>query len=174
MYNCSHIKHNKSKHRLTKVDGKRPASTVKARLEIFEMDGSDQNPRSDPNSVKPDSSLNRASGSKLPLNSPDNTDHLFVCPGCRKDFKLFSGFVLHIENRSCKSQMCHEIEDRINKCALELFHTFPSEGFWTRSLVSDIFCKPRWWSPLWQISVILGGCNTGQGPLLLRWPWSVF
>ena len=117
MYNCFHIKHNKLKHPQSKADGKRPlVSAMKAQLE---MDGSDQNTRDSSNL-----SLNRASGSKLPLNSPDNTDYQFICPGCRKDFKLFSGFVLHIENRSCKSSMCHEIEDRINACAMQLFSTF--------------------------------------------------
>jgi hypothetical protein len=124
VYNCcSHIKHNKSRHHQPKVDGtrKRPVSAV-----VAQMDGSDQKTRSD--LVKSDLSLNRANGSKLPLNSPDNTDCPFVCPGCRKDFKLFSGFVLHIENRSCKSSMCHEIEDRINTCATQLFDTFTCDG----------------------------------------------
>ena len=149
MYNCSHIKHNKSRHNQSKVQGKRPVSTVMARLE---MDSSDQNTRSDSDSlVKSELSLNRASGSKLPLNSPDNTDYPFICPGCRKEFKLFSGFVLHIENRSCKSSMCHEIEVRINACAMQLFGTFASDGIWKRFffLVGDVFCKPKWRSPLW-------------------------
>ena len=135
---CAHIKHNKSRHQPPKVDGKRPVAAVMAQI-----DGSDQNSiRSDSGSSvektersvwKLDEycsiaadlvSLNRTNQSKLPLNSPDNTEHPFICPGCRKDFKLFSGFVLHIENRSCKSSMCHEIEDRINSCATQLFDTF--------------------------------------------------
>ena len=120
-YNCSHIKHNKSRHRQPKVNGKRPVSTV-----VAQMDGSNQKTRND--SDESNLSLNRADGSKLPLNAPDNTDHPFICPGCRKDFKLFSGFVLHIENRSCKSSICHEIEDRINTCATQLFDTFTCYG----------------------------------------------
>jgi hypothetical protein len=135
---CSHIKHNKSRHHQPKVDGKSPVGAV-----MVQTDGSDQNSaQSDSgSSVKKSErsvlnldeycsiaadlvSLNRTNESKLPLNSPDNTEHPFICPGCRKDFKLFSGFVLHIENRSCKSPMCHEIEDRINSCATQLFDTF--------------------------------------------------
>jgi len=116
--------HNKSKHRQPKIDGKRPV-LVSAEVPVALMDGSDTRSDSD---LKSDLYLNRASGSKLPLNSPDNTDYPFTCPGCRKGFKLFSGFVLHIENRSCKSSMCHEIEDRINTCATQLFDTFTCDG----------------------------------------------
>ena len=47
--------------------------------------------------------------SELPLNSIDNTTRPFTCPGCRTHFKSFSGFVLHAENRSCMSLMCHEL-----------------------------------------------------------------
>ena len=128
--NSSHIKHNKSRHHQPKVDRKRPVSPLVAKMD---SDGSDQNTISESDSlVKSFLSINRADGSKLPLNSPDNTDYPFICPGCRKDFKLFSGFVLHIENRSCKSSICHEIEDRINTCATQLFDTFTRDGILQR------------------------------------------
>ena len=64
--------------------------------------------------------------SKLPLNSFDTINRPFTCPGCKMDFKSFSGFVLHIENRSCMSSMCHEIEDKLNACLTQIFSTLAS------------------------------------------------
>ena len=64
--------------------------------------------------------------SKLRLNSLDNITRPLTCPGCLMDFKSFSGFVLHIENRSCMSSMCHEIEDRLNACVTQIFNTLAS------------------------------------------------
>ena len=61
--------------------------------------------------------------SELPLNSLDNTTRPFTCPGCRIDFRSFSGFVLHIESRLCMSSMCHEIEDQLNACITRIFNT---------------------------------------------------
>ena len=66
--------------------------------------------------------------SKLPLNSLDNITRPLICPGCQMDFKSFSGFVLHIENRSCMSSMCHEIEDQLDACVAQIFNTFASSG----------------------------------------------
>ena len=105
MYNCFHIKHNKSKHHQSKADGKRPlVSAMKAQLE---MDGSDQNSRDSSNL-----SLNRASGSKLPLNSPDNTDGQFICPGCRKDSP----------GSCCTSRTTHASPRCATKSKIELTH----------------------------------------------------
>ena len=59
--------------------------------------------------------------SELSLNSLDNTTRPFICPGCQIDFKTFSGFVLHIENRLCMSSMCHEIEGQLNACIIQIF-----------------------------------------------------
>ena len=61
--------------------------------------------------------------SELPLNSLDNTTRPFTCPGCRTDFKSFSGFVLLVENSSCMSLMCHELEDQLKACVTQYFNT---------------------------------------------------
>ena len=66
--------------------------------------------------------------SELPLNSLDNITRPLTCPGCRMDFKSFSGFVLHIENRSCMSSMCHEFEDKLDACVTQIFNTLASNG----------------------------------------------
>ena len=66
--------------------------------------------------------------SKSPLNSLDSITRPFTCPGCQMDFKSFSGFVLHIENRLCMSSMCHEIGDQLNACATQFFKTLASGG----------------------------------------------
>ena len=65
---------------------------------------------------------------KVPLNSLDKITRPLTCPGCRMDFKSFSGFVLHIENRSCMSSMCHEIEDQLDACVTQIFDTLASSG----------------------------------------------
>jgi hypothetical protein len=66
---------------------------------------------------------------KPPLNySLDNITRPLTCPGCRMDFKSFSGFVLHIENRLCISPMCHEIEDQLDACVTQIFNTLASSG----------------------------------------------
>jgi hypothetical protein len=36
--------------------------------------------------------------------------------------------VLHIENRSCMSSMCHEIEDQLNACVTQFLNTLASSG----------------------------------------------
>ena len=66
--------------------------------------------------------------SKLPLNSLDNITRPLTCPGCRMGFKSFSGFVLHIENRSCMSSMCHEIEEQLDTLVTRFFNTLASSG----------------------------------------------
>jgi hypothetical protein len=66
--------------------------------------------------------------SKLPLNSLDNITRPLTCPGCQMDFKSFSGFVLHIENRLCMSSMCHGIEDKLDTCVTQIFNTFALSG----------------------------------------------
>ena len=67
--------------------------------------------------------------SKLPLNSLGNvTRRPLTCPGCRTDFKSFSGSVLHIENRLCMSSMCHEIEDQLNACATQFLNTLAASS----------------------------------------------
>ena len=79
-------------------------------------------------SVAANSALNNSSNanekegkdSKLSLNSLDNITRPLTCPGCRMDFKSFSGFVLHVENRSCASSMCHKFEDQINACVTQI------------------------------------------------------
>ena len=60
------------------------------------------------------------------LNSLDNITRPLTCPGCSMDFKSFSVFVLHIENRSCMSSMCHEIEDQLDTCVTQFFNTLAS------------------------------------------------
>ena len=66
--------------------------------------------------------------SKPPLNSLDNITRPFKCPGCLMDFKSFSGFVLHIENRSCMSSMCHEIEDQLNAFVTQISNILVLSG----------------------------------------------
>jgi len=75
-------------------------------------------------SITTDLSLNsrNLNESKLALHPPGNKTHPLTCPGCRMDFKSFSGFVLHIENRLCKSSMRQEIEDQMNACVTQLFN----------------------------------------------------
>jgi hypothetical protein len=75
-----------------------------------------------------DSNEKEVKESKLPLNSLDNITRPLTCPGCQMDFKSFSGFVLHIENRSCMSSMCHEIEDQLDACVTQFSNTFASCG----------------------------------------------
>jgi len=65
---------------------------------------------------------------KLPSNSLDNITRPLTCPGCQMDFKSFSGFVLHIENRSCMSSMCHEIENQLDACVTQLFNILTESG----------------------------------------------
>jgi hypothetical protein len=102
--------------------------------------------------------------SKLPLNSLDNIARPLTCPGCQMDFKSFSGFVLHIENRSCMSSMCHEIEGQLDACLTQIFNTFVSSGkAWTWILlawVRDILSKVT-------IPIIIDYSDTVNGGLLL-------
>jgi len=77
----------------------------------------------------PSSNSNKkeVNGSKLPLNSLDDITRPFTCPGCLMDFKSISGFVLHIENRSCMSSLCHEIEDQLKACVNQFLNTLSSK-----------------------------------------------
>ena len=57
------------------------------------------------------------------LNSPAHDENEFKCPGCRTEFKLISGFVQHVEGRTCfdsGSAAFEQIETQIESLA-ELF-----------------------------------------------------
>ena len=69
--------------------------------------------------------------SNVPLNSLGNITRPLTCPGCWMDFKTFSGFVLHIENHSCMSSTCHEIEDQLDACVARIFSTLQVGRAWT-------------------------------------------
>ena len=69
--------------------------------------------------------------SRLPLSALDSITRPFTCPGCQMDFKSFSGFVLHIENRSCMSSMCHEFEDQLDACVTQIYNTPNPHGLAT-------------------------------------------
>ena len=101
----------------------------KANSSVSNLDGS--------HSVATNSTLNSSKSNekevnlkeyKVPLNSLDNIARPLTCPGCRMDFKTFSGFVLHIENRSCISSTCHEIEDQLDACVARIFSTLQVTG----------------------------------------------
>ena len=54
------------------------------------------------------------------LNSPAHDVSQFKCPGCGKEFKLISGFVQHVEGRTCTSSVSRQLEDHIDLLAGKL------------------------------------------------------
>ena len=54
------------------------------------------------------------------LNSPAHDANQFRCPGCRTEFKLISGFVQHVESRTCTSPTSRQLEDHIDRLAGKL------------------------------------------------------
>jgi rubredoxin len=48
------------------------------------------------------------------LNSPAHDDDEFRCPKCKTEFKLISGFVQHLESRSCKMAGTTQIDNYFN------------------------------------------------------------
>ena len=51
------------------------------------------------------------------LNSPAHDTDQFKCPGCKKEFNLISGFVQHVESRTCTSPISRQLEDNIDQLA---------------------------------------------------------
>ena len=54
------------------------------------------------------------------LDSPAHDASQFKCPGCSKEFKLISGFVQHIESRTCASSTSRQLEDHVDRLAGKL------------------------------------------------------
>lgn len=54
------------------------------------------------------------------LNSPAHDASQFKCPGCSKEFKVISGFVQHVESRTCTSSVSRQLEDHIDHLAGKL------------------------------------------------------
>lgn len=48
------------------------------------------------------------------LNSPAHDDDEFRCPKCKTEFKLISGFVQHLESRSCGLASTSQIDNHFN------------------------------------------------------------
>lgn len=48
------------------------------------------------------------------LNSPAHDDDEFRCPKCKKDFKVISSFVQHLESRACGLAKNNQVENYFN------------------------------------------------------------